>query len=229
MDHDRTPEGRAGRWGKRAVTAAGIAVVAYLVWTIWDYDKVMHWIANARPVPFFVAMAALPAIGLPLTPFYLLAGATFGPAVALVGTGLALAANLAFCYFVGRSSVRRRLVSLFERFGYEIPDFEAETGTSMRRTVRFTMLVKLAPGVPAFVKHYGLGAARVPFGIYMAVGMVASAGYAIALIILGDSLLTHDIGPGAIAVLVLCVVGIALWSWSRRQARARDAAPVLGA
>jgi uncharacterized membrane protein YdjX (TVP38/TMEM64 family) len=229
MDPYPASEDSGGRWTRRVVIVVGIAIIAYLVWTIWDYDRLMQWIADARPVPFFVAMAALPAVGLPLTPFYLLAGATFDAGVALVGTALALSANLAFCYFVGRSSLRRRLVSLFERFGYELPDFDAETGRSTRQTVRFTMLVKLAPGVPGFVKHYGLGAARVPFAIYMGVGIVASAGYAIALIILGDSLFSHDLGPGAIAILVLAVAALALWSWSRRRARGREAATAAGA
>jgi uncharacterized membrane protein YdjX (TVP38/TMEM64 family) len=205
------------RWIRRVLTAAGAAIVLYLAWSIWDYQALMDWIARARPVPFFTAMALLPAFALPLTPFYLLAGATFDARVALGGTALALAANLTLCYFVGRSSLRPRLVSLFERFGYQLPDFDAEAGRSVRNTVRFTVLFKFAPGVPAFVKAYGLGAARVPFPIYFAVGLVASAIYAVPLLIAGDSLFSHQLDRRSLLVLVAIALAIAGYLWSRRQ------------
>lgn len=205
------------RWIRRALTVVGAAIVLYLAWSIWDYQALMDWIARARPIPFFTAMALLPALGMPLTPFYLLAGATFDARLALAGTLLALAANLTLCYFIGRSSLRPRLVALFERFGYELPDFDAEAGKSARNTVRFTVLFKLAPGVPGFVKHYGLGAARVPFPIYLAVGLAASAVYAFPLIIVGDSLFSHQLDRRSLVILVAIGLVIAVYLWSRRQ------------
>jgi hypothetical protein len=33
-------------------------------------------------------------------------------------------------------------------------------------------MVKLAPGIPQFVKHYGLGVAGVPFGLYLGASML---------------------------------------------------------
>lgn len=197
--------------------AVGLAIVAYIAWTIWDYETLMAWIERARPLPFFLAMAVLPAAGLPFTPFYLLAGASFELHIAIVGTALALAANLAFCYFIGQAGLRRHLVSLFERFGYTLPDFDPDAGMSLRRTVRFTAMVKLAPGVPGFVKHYGLGAARVPFLIYFVVAMIVSGGYAVALILLGDSLFEHELGRGAIALALALVVALGFRWWTRRE------------
>jgi uncharacterized membrane protein YdjX (TVP38/TMEM64 family) len=200
------------------LTAIGIAFVVYLAWAIWDYEAVMRWIERARPLPFFIAMAVLPAIGLPFTPLYLLAGATFDLRLAILGTALALAANLTFCYFVGSSGLRPRLVSLFTRFGYELPDFDVETsGASARSSFRFAALVKLAPALPGFVKNYGLGAARVPFAIYFAVGMAVSGVYAVVLIVFGDSLLSHDLGQGTIALLIVAALALGLRWWSRRQ------------
>ncbi len=204
--------------------AIGLAIVAYIAWTIWDYEALMAWIERARPLPFFLAMAMLPAAGLPFTPFYLLAGASFDLYIAIVGTALALAANLVFCYFVGQAGLRRHLVSLFERFGYTLPDFDPDAGTSLHRTVRFTAMVKLAPGIPGFVKHYGLGAARVPFLIYFVVAMIISGGYAIALILLGDSLFEHELGRGAIALALALVVALGFRWWTRRESGAEQPA-----
>lgn len=212
---------REAVWIRRALTALALVLVAYLVWSIWDYEALMGWMARARPIPFFIAMAVLPALAFPFTPLYMLAGATFDTRIALAGTALALAANLLFCYAVGRSRLRPRVMSLFARFGYELPDFDVRDSASVRKSVRFATVVKAAPGIPGFVKHYGLGAARVPFWVYFVVGMVFSGGYAVALIIVGDSLFEHELSRGTIALIVMAAALLAVRAWIRRRRRNR--------
>lgn len=218
MEPNRTP---LATWTRRLLTALVVAIVVYLAWAIWDYEALIDWMARARPLPFFVATAALPALGIPFTPFYLLAGATFNLQLALVGTLIALAVNLTFCYYVGASGLRPRLMRLFKRFGYELPDFDRSTSgdTSLRAALRFTLLVKLTPGVPGFVKNYGLGAARVPFAMYFVTGMIASGVYAALLIVFGDSMFNHDIGRGTIALLLIAAAVLVFRWWMRRQDR----------
>jgi hypothetical protein len=53
-----------------------------------------------RPLPYFAMMAVLPAIGIPISPLYILAGASFGIAVGLVGSLVALAVNATLCYWI---------------------------------------------------------------------------------------------------------------------------------
>ena len=201
----------AGRTRRVVVTIAATAVVLYLGWAIWDREALMQWMERARVVPFFVAMAILPALGVPSTPFYLLAGATFRIEVALIGTALAIAASQSIGYWIGRSGLRPRLYRLFERFDFELPDFDARAGA-----VRFTALFKLAPGVPGFIKNFGLGAARVPFAVFFTLGLSISWVYASALIVLGDSLFEHQLGPGTIAVLVAVGLAVVAWVIARR-------------
>lgn len=216
MEHRRAA-GRA-TWARRVTIVLGVIVCLYLVGVIWDYEALMQWVARARALPFFVAMALLPAIGVPFTPLFLLAGASFGVKLGLIGTTIALAANLALCYWIGRGGLRRHLVSLLRRFGYKLPDFElAEAERSRRDAVRFTAVIKVAPGVPGFVKNYGLGAARVPFWIFFAISMAISGAYAAVLIVVGESLFEHEIDRGVIALLVAAVLAFALWRWSRRS------------
>jgi uncharacterized membrane protein YdjX (TVP38/TMEM64 family) len=204
-------------WMKRIALAVVAVAVLYLAWVLWDYQAVMGWMERARALPFFVATALLPAIGAPLTPFFLLAGATFGVQTALVGSLIALAANMTICYWIGRSGLRPRLVSILERFDYSLPDFEPDTGKSAARSARFTTMVKVAPGVPGFIKNYGLGAARVPFWIFLAVGIVFSGAYAAALIVLGDSIFDHNLSAGTLAILALAAAGLGIWLWMRKR------------
>jgi uncharacterized membrane protein YdjX (TVP38/TMEM64 family) len=162
-------------------------------------------------------MALLTVIGIPVTPLFVVAGATFGAAVGLIGSGLALAAALTMSYGIARGRMRRWLESLLRRFGSELPDF----GEAGRNALRFTLMVKLTPGLPAFVKNYGLAAAGVPFPTYLGVSMLVTGAYAAALVLLGDSLFEHDFGPALVAAAVVALVaGLgALW-FRRRRGRA---------
>ena len=161
---------------RRALTVAALAGLALLVWRVWDHDAVLAWMRQASPVRYFTAMALLTVIGIPVTPLFVVAGATFGAAVGLIGSGLALAAALTMSYGIARGRMRRWLESLLRRFGSELPDF----GEAGRNALRFTLMVKLTPGLPAFVKNYGLAAAGVPFPTFLGVSMLVTGAYAAA-------------------------------------------------
>lgn len=182
----------------------------------------MAWMRESGPLPYFALMALLPAIGAPITPFFLVAGATFGIPVGLIGSALALAMNLTLCHRLARSRLRPLFESLARRFGYEIPDF----GKVGNRAVRFTLMVKLAPGVPAFIKNYGLGAAGVPFPLYFGVSMLLTGLYAACLVLLGESLFQHDLTHAALPAAVLVVLALSVWGWRRwRSGRMAQSLP----
>src|SRR5215469_13922438 len=95
---DAHPHTRAYQLPKRTLAVASVVVVVLVVYGIWNLDAMLAWQQRATPVPFFALMSALPAIGVPMTPLFILAGATFGPAIALLGSLAALALNLILCY-----------------------------------------------------------------------------------------------------------------------------------
>lgn len=194
----------------------GLAAMTYLLWSAWDHQAFLRWKEQAGPVPFFAAMAILPAIGFPVTPFFILAGATFGVAVGLGGSLLALAANFSLCFWLARSGMRPAISRLLERFGVELPDFQA----GRERALRFVLMVKFTPGVPAFAKNYLLGVAGVPFAMYLAVSMLVTGVYAAAFVVLGESVLEHDAGRAGWAIAVIVLVAVLVWWLRRRRAPA---------
>jgi uncharacterized membrane protein YdjX (TVP38/TMEM64 family) len=203
------------KWLKRVLGVLGLAVLAAVTWWAWDRGVMTGWKEEAGPVTFFGAMAVLPAIGMPITPFLVLAGATFGVGPGLLGSALALGVNLTLCYAIARSALRPWLESLLRRFEYELPDFEQREGGALR----FTLLVKFAPGAPAVAKNYLLGLTGVPFALYFIASMLITGAYAALCVILGGSLFEHDIGRLLIVGGVAVVLCAALWWWRKREGR----------
>jgi uncharacterized membrane protein YdjX (TVP38/TMEM64 family) len=202
---------------KRIAVVLAVAALALVLWWAWDREAMMDWKREAGPLPFFGAMAVLPAVGIPITPLFVLAGATFGVGPGLLGSGVALGLNLTLCYAIARSELRPRLESLLRRFEYELPQFEEGD----RGSLRFTLLVKLAPGAPAAVKNYLLGIIRVPFPLYFGASMLITGAYAVLCVVVGDSVFEHHV----VRVLVVGVVVVAVaagWWWRRRREDHRE-------
>ncbi|MFW6353837.1 MAG: TVP38/TMEM64 family protein [Verrucomicrobiota bacterium] len=203
------------RWRRLSLAARALAavLVAWLLWHHWDQEAFLTWKREAGPLPFFTALALLPAVGFPTTPFYLLAGATFSLPVALGGSFLALAVNLILCYALAKGPMRRSLRRLLERLGYQLPDF------GKRRSWQFLLMVKFMPGVPTFVKHYLLGLAGVPFAVYFTASMVITGLYLSSFVVLGESVTDKDFTVAAVALGVLILLGLAIWAYKRRRHR----------
>jgi uncharacterized membrane protein YdjX (TVP38/TMEM64 family) len=202
-------------WMRRALTVVALAGLALLAWAVWDSDVLMTWMREARPLPYFAVMSLLTSAGAPVTPFFIIAGATFGVGVGLIGSVLALGVSLAVSYWLARGRLRPRLVSALRRFGRELPDF----GEAGKNAFRFTLTVKFAPGVPAILKNYILATAGVPFALYFGMSILITGAYGAALIVLGESLLEHDLGRALPSAVGVAVAALGLWWWLRRRAR----------
>lgn len=210
---DAVSRHRAGVWARRAGIAALVVAIGYLVFTIWDREALTRWMNEASPVPFFIAMAVLPLVGVPLTPFMIVAGATFGIWVGLIGSLAAIAANLCLAYMIAHSKLRPRIVALFERFDYDIPDFTV----GGRAAWRFAAAIKVTPVLPAFAKAYVLAVTSVPFVIYFVVSLAITGAFAIGWIVLGGSLFTHDVSNVTIAAIVIAALTVVAVIWWRKR------------
>jgi uncharacterized membrane protein YdjX (TVP38/TMEM64 family) len=184
--------------------AAGVIIVALVVRSVWDQQALMAWVGRASPIQFFTMMALLPAVGLPITPFFVLAGATFGAKIGVLGSLVALAANLTGCYWIAQR-IRPRVESLLRRYQYRLPE------GAKKHPARTVVAVKLAPVVPAFVKSYALGLSGVPFGIYLGLSMLITGAWAVPLVVLGESLLKHETTRALWAVVAVAALALILW------------------
>lgn len=200
---------------RRLWPISGLVLVAVLAFWLARQGGLTGQLREVGPVPFFALMALLPAVGIPITPLFLAAGAMFGAGVGLVGAWLALALNLGLCYWLARHGLRRMIEWLLRAFDQPLPD----VGTERGRAIRVTLMVKATPGVPAFVKNYGLGVAGVSFPIYFVLSLLMTGLYGTALVLFGDVLVERGTTRmWMILLAVACaVVGLIVWRAIRRS------------
>ena len=209
------------RWARIVAIAVLVLGLGYAMFSIWDRDAFERWVSEVSPVLFFLAMAVLPVVGVPLSPFMLVAGATFGVWPGLLGSIAAIAINLCLAYAIVHTRLRSSIEALFARFGYKIPSY-TEGG---RAAWRFSAAVKLTPALPAFAKMYVLAVTSVPCPIYFIVSLGITAAFGAAWIVLGDSLLGHDLSHTTLAVIAIAVLAVVALAWWWKRRRVSDGEP----
>jgi uncharacterized membrane protein YdjX (TVP38/TMEM64 family) len=190
---------------KLGAAAVGLLVVAVLVARGFDLKGLiaqgLDLIRGAGPVAFFVSMALLPSLGVPLSPFSLTAGSVFAASLGMpLVIVLALAAvtfNMIFSYYLACRAFRPLLEKLVVRLGYKLPEVEAGDATDL------IILLRVTPGVPFPVQNYLLGLAQVPVIKYALISCAVQWSFNGAVILFGDALL-H--GKGKLALLGLCAL-----------------------
>jgi uncharacterized membrane protein YdjX (TVP38/TMEM64 family) len=181
-------------------------------------DRVVAWVRDAGPVPFFTAMTVLPMVGFPLSGFTLVAGPVFGPTmgvglVVLCGI-LAITINVAVTYWLAARALRPVAVWVVQRLGYRMPEIPRDAAWLA------IIVLRTVPVTPFSLQGVLLGLARVPFGPYMLVSVIVPSTYATAMIVLGDALMRGDRWAMAGAGALFIVVGVIL-HFMRKRLRPR--------
>jgi uncharacterized membrane protein YdjX (TVP38/TMEM64 family) len=200
------------------VVVAGLALLFLRGVNIKELiERGMTLIRDAGPVAFFGAMLILPALGLPLMAFTILAGEAFGSLLSVPGViGVSLfviALNLMLNYWLARFAFRPLLTGWVKRAGYSIPQVTPENALSV------ALVVRLVPGPPYALQGYLLGLAGVPFRTYMIVSWLCVSPWAIGAIILGKGILNGNFKVAAIGIGVIAIAVLAVQFWRQKYAK----------
>ena len=192
-----------------------IVGVIYLVLRYWDQSAFQEWKRDANPFVFFGLLSVLPAVAVPTTPFFILAGATFSPWIAILGSAVGVGLSNLLCWLIAQSWLRDRLVRLLTRFGYNLPDLERG------KAIRIALLIKFAPGLPTVVKNYVMALSGISFWVYLGISWSVTMVYASAFILLGESFVEQDFKRAIPPLVVLILVGILFYLVRRRLEKQR--------
>jgi uncharacterized membrane protein YdjX (TVP38/TMEM64 family) len=187
-------------------------------------EQMVGFVRDAGPVPFFAAMAVLPAVGFPLSAFTFVAGPVFGPVMGVFPVVLcailAISINVALSYWLASRAMRPVAEWIVRRLGYQLPDVQPKAAWLA------IVILRTVPVTPFFLQSVLLGLARVPFGAYMLVSIVVPSAYAVAIITLGDALMRGDRWAMAVAGGLFVVVGVILHVMRKRFGASATLAPV---
>lgn len=191
------------------LSLAAVAVGAIVVWRYRehlgeiDYQGLVDSIAGFGPIPFFLAMAILPSLWAPASPFLFLAGALYDLPLALGGSAAALGSNMALSWLLAGRLFRPLFERLVHRFGYSVPELDRNN------MIAIAVLLRITPGVPFPFQNYLLGLARMPFGWYMGISLPITIGMAFGIILAGDAILKGNFAIALLAISLLIALSLA--------------------
>ncbi|MEO7414717.1 MAG: VTT domain-containing protein [Opitutaceae bacterium] len=178
------------------------------------FQTAMDEIRARGPWVFFAAMAVLPALGFPVLAFGLTAGPAFSERMgmpAVVGCVLiAVTVNFLFTYALARRALEPILSKLLVRFGYRLPQVEADDSTGL------VMILRLTPGIPFFVQNYLCGIAGVRFGKYLLFSCLISWPMNVAAVVFSDAVVQGK-GRTVISAGMLLVAIVAATHLARKR------------
>jgi uncharacterized membrane protein YdjX (TVP38/TMEM64 family) len=189
-------------WLKLGVAALALLVLAAALAAGIDLKALAQrgsdLITQAGPVPFFAAMAVLPAMGVPMLAFVLPVAPAFaerfGLGLVIVFSLLAITFNFMFAYVLSRWLLRPWVGRLVEKLGYRMPELKGSDSTDL------LIILRVTPGVPFVVQNFMAGLTRVPLGRYVIVSCIATWAFNTCFILFGDALL-H--GRGRLAMVAI--------------------------
>jgi uncharacterized membrane protein YdjX (TVP38/TMEM64 family) len=189
---------------------AAVAIIVLLatvaLFAMFHLGDVLHaiaeWIESMGPFAFFAAMTLIPLAGVPITIFYLAAGAAFDPAVSLLGTASALALNHLAAHALGGRALRPLFAFLLRGRRYTLPESGA-SGSAYK-----ALLIKLTPGLPFALRGYMMALSGIPLHVFLVVSWPISMAYAMPMILIGDSAEEGRIGPAVLAIGAMILLGL---------------------
>jgi len=220
------PGARKIPWVKLALVAVVLVVIAAFLLRGLNlrsyFNQSMALIRSASPLAFFVGLALLPAVGVPVLAFILSAGPVWGERL---GMGhvvlyclLAVTVNFVLTYILARWALRPLLSKLVVRLGYQLPRAEAGDATDL------IVIMRVTQGIPYCVQNYLLGLAEVPFGKYFLLTALLSLPQNAGAVLFGDALM-HGRGRTILMIGGLLVALVAVSHLVRRHYKSRKSAP----
>ncbi|MDP0501279.1 MAG: hypothetical protein Q7P63_14390 [Verrucomicrobiota bacterium JB022] len=194
----------------------GLGTDRLIAWVGTASRGVQDWLQVIPPWAYWLCFALLPALGVPLTFFYLTAipvmGA-YGPAWAIVAAGGAVFANMWLSYVLTDSALRPHLQRLLESRGWSIPRLPP---SEMVQTI---LTIRLSP-MPYAMQNYLLGLSECGLRRYLTYSFPPQMLIGTLVMLMGDSILKGNFGLLILGIFLFLLLSIAL-RYLRRYLKAK--------
>lgn len=159
-------------------------------------------LGKINPIVLIAAIAILPAVGFPVSIFYIIGSIAYGVVWGLVYSGIGVALNISLCYWIANSFFRKWIVSYIGKRGHKafgVPKAQ------QRSTV---IAVRLMPGIPLSVHNYILGVAAIPFKKYLIYSWPIEMFWAVFFILAANTAIKQTTESVILVLLGVLAVGL---------------------
>ncbi len=198
-----------------AIVAATIIILVGAVWVYLTFGTdlagfartfrafALGFLEEIHPVIYFIAFALTPALGVPISLFYLTAATVFGSTVdgilwSVLLAWLALAVNIAFGYWLASSFMNPVITRILNARGQKIPKALPENEGKV------IVICRLSP-LPFAFQNWTLGVARFQFVRYMAYSWPIQAALGTGVILVGESFFRGGTGIAIFGLFLICL------------------------
>lgn len=162
--------------------------------------EIYQWVGHHAGL-LVLSLLFLPTFGVPISPFWVLAGALWDVKLSLVICFLCIGFNLVLSYFFYRKCLNRLLFKLIFR-NKPIPKFPQ---ISHLRSLRLVLLIQLIPHIPYSAQCYLLSILQeVNFWHYLSLSWAFQFLWACVFILSGESIKVGQWGLTIFCFILLC-------------------------
>jgi uncharacterized membrane protein YdjX (TVP38/TMEM64 family) len=186
----------------------GLGVLALAQSDLWAaaeavsmLERSWDWVRGSHPVLFFSVLSIATLFPIPISAFYVAAGPLYGIGPALLGSLVAVAANMTLAHWATSSLLRPFAVRLMDRLGYTLPAVASD------RQSQAIIITRVTPGIPYFAQNLILGLLRVDYWRSLAISLPIQMLWATGFVLLGDSAMRGQFGTALSALGLLVVAG----------------------
>lgn len=169
------------------------------------FSGFLGWLEHSHWWWLVCALIICPLAGLPISPFYVLAGMKFGVLGGVLIASACLFVHLLLAYILSAWVCRGMILKWMKRRNPS----SSLPSVPQKDEIKWILFLRIAPGIPMVVQNYTLGLARVQLMPYMVFSMLVQVVYAAAFILFGTAVFSGVMGKailgvaGAIALLIL--------------------------
>lgn len=200
-----------------AALVVAIALCAYIYWDQFPpvgemRSRVVGILQSIPPILYFLAFAILPALGVPLSIFYLTAISVLGvshPAVGILLGWIAVALNMALSNVLARSVLHPAIEWIIRHRNMTIPKIREENEW------KIVLAVRLSPA-PFFIQNYLLALGHARWRTYLGLSMLVQGSIGMAVMLVGESILRGRLGYVLLALFVFLILNL-LFDYIRKR------------
>lgn len=176
-----------------------------------------------RKVPpplFFIAFIIGPAMGIPLTVFYLTAIPVMGashPAIGVMFGWIAVMMNMVITYALARGILHPVIERVIRNRDLSIPKIRPENEWKV------VLAFRLSP-MPFFLQNYILALGHAGWKTYLGLSMLIQGTIGLAVMVVGESILTGGLGYVLLALFFLLLLNL-LFDAIRKRLNSEDTQP----